>query len=293
MALNDIIRLLRPKEWTKNIIVFAAVVFAGGLGDPSRVVRSLAAFAALCVVSSAVYAANDAVDATRDAAHPLKRTRPVASGRIARPTAYAISGLLAAAGFALAALLGIDFLLVIAAYWLLQVVYSAVLKHVLIVDMLTIAAGFVLRAIAGAVVIDVVASPWLVLCTGLLALFLAAAKRRHELVLLEDSSEAHRPVLKEYSPEMLDSFMTTLAATTITSYALYGFFSSITPYYMMMGTVPFVIYGVLRYQYLVLRHDLGGRPAEVLLGDRPMLVAIGLWAASVILILYYLRPALT
>jgi len=293
VSFRDVVTLVRPKEWTKNTLVFAALIFARQLFEPALAIRAALAFVALCAVSSGVYAANDAIDADRDARHPVKRNRPVAAGRVSRGTAFALAIALVSAGLALSAFLDVVLLVTVALYLLLQVAYSAYLKHVLIVDMLAIAAGFVLRAIAGAVVIYVAASPWLVLCTGLLALFLAAAKRRHELVLLEGSSAEHRPVLEEYSPEMLDGFMTTLAATTITSYALYGFFASITPYYMMMSTVPFVVYGVLRYQYLVLRRQLGGRPAEVLLGDKPMLIAIALWLSTVVLILYVLRPALT
>ena len=168
----------------------------------------------------------------------------------------------------------------------MQLLYGAWLKHVAIVDMLTIAFGFVLRAVAGALVIEVEVSPWLVLCTGLLALFLATAKRRHELLLLQDQSGEHRPVLREYSAELLDSFMVTLSSATITSYALYTFFEHSPPGHAMMLTIPIVIYGVLRYQSLVLIGGGGGQPEEILLGDKPILAAVGLWALSAILILY-------
>ncbi len=293
MSSRDLILLMRPKDWTKNLLVFAAVVFVGDLFEPSHLLVVSLAFIALCLVSSGVYAANDAIDAPLDAEHPIKRDRPVAAGRVSRRTAFIVSGVLVVLGLALAAALEWHFLVVVLVYWFVQVAYSVRLKHVIIVDLLAIAAGFVLRAIAGAAVIGVFASPWLILCSGLLALFMAAAKRRHELILLEESSIDHRPVLAEYSAEMLDSIMTTLAATTISSYALYAYFSSMTPYYLMMSTVPFVIYGILRYQYLVLRHGLGGRPADALLGDRSILIAIGLWISYVVLILYVLRPALS
>jgi 4-hydroxybenzoate polyprenyltransferase len=168
----------------------------------------------------------------------------------------------------------------------MQLLYGVVLKNVAIVDMLVIAFGFVLRAVAGALVIAVPVSPWLVLCTGLLALFLATAKRRHELLLLREHSADHRPVLREYSAELLDSFMVTLSAATITAYALYTFFEARAPYYSMMLTIPFVIYGVLRYQSLVLMGGGGGRPEEVLLGDRPILATVLLWALAAVLVLY-------
>ncbi len=194
--------------------------------------------------------------------------------------------MLLVAGAALGFVVGLPFLAALGAYLVLQLFYAFALKHVAIVDMLAISAGFVLRAVAGAVAIAVPVSPWLILCTGLLALFLAAAKRRHELVLLRELSAGHRPVLSEYSAELLDSFMVTLSAATVTSYALYTFFETRAPHHMMMLTIPFVIYGVLRYQFLVLRKGGGGRPEDVLLGDGPILTDIVLWVLSAVAVLY-------
>jgi len=285
---KDIVRLVRPRQWTKNLAVFAALVFAGELNDPAAIRLVLLAFVALCFVSAALYAANDALDVERDRAHPIKRDRPVAAGRISVAQAWLIAAVLLAIGVGLSAWLGIAFLGCVAAYIIMQVLYVVWLKHVVIVDMIVIALGFTVRAVAGAAVLGVPVSPWLVLCTGLLALFLAAAKRRHELLLLGESSLAHREVLAEYSAELLDSFMVTLSAATITSYALYTFFEGRGPGSSMMLTIPLVMYGVLRYQYLVLRKDAGGRPEDVLLGDRPIMIDVALWVAAVIIILYAL-----
>ena len=285
------IRLVRPRQWTKNLIVFTALIFAGELLDPRRALTALGAFVALNLVSGGLYALNDARDAERDREHPIKCDRPVAAGRVSAAQAYALGGVMVAAGLALAAPLGTGFLSAVAGYVALQFLYGVGLKNIAIVDILVIALGFVLRAVAGSLVIDLPVSPWLVLCAGLLALFLATAKRRHELLLLRERSGDHRPVLREYSAELLDSFMVTLSAATITSYALYTFFEQRTPGYSMMLTIPFVIYGVLRYQSLVLIGGHGGRPEEILLSDRPILAAVVLWTLAAIVALYAL-PAM-
>jgi 4-hydroxybenzoate polyprenyltransferase len=286
MDLHAVIRLVRPRQWTKNLAVFAALIFAGELFDAPLAFKVTLAFIALNLVSGGLYAVNDAVDAERDRQHPIKKDRPVASGAVSRTQAFGVGGVMLAAGLGLSAVLEWQFLAAVLGYVAMQAAYGAVLKHVAIVDMLVIAFGFVLRAVAGALVIHVPVSPWLVLCTGLLALFLATAKRRHELLLLREHSADHRPVLREYTAELLDSFMVTLSAATITSYALYTFFEARAPYYSMMLTIPFVIYGVLRYQALVLMGGRGGRPEEVLLSDRPILVAVVLWVVAAVALLY-------
>lgn len=286
MQALDVMQLIRPRQWTKNLAVFAAIIFSGHLDEPLMLGTVALAFIALDLLSGGLYAVNDAMDAERDRQHPVKRDRPVASGRISVTQAYLTGTVMIVAGLGLSSVLGWRFLAAVAGYLALQILYGAILKHVAIVDMLVLAAGFVVRAVAGAFVIDVPVSPWLVLCTGLLALFLASAKRRHELLLLQDRSGAHRPVLREYSAELLDSFMVTLSAATITAYALYTFFEDRAPGYAMMLTIPFVIYGVLRYQSLVLISGHGGRPEEVLLGDRPIMATVVLWAAVAVGILY-------
>lgn len=197
-----------------------------------------------------------------------------------------IGAVLAVVGFAFAALVSPPFAATIAAYAALQLAYIFALKNIAILDMFVIAACFVLRAVGGAVAISVPVSQWLVLCAGLLALILAAAKRRHEIVLLQGESSGHRPVLSDYSAELFDSFMVTLSAATVTSYALYTFFETHVSHYLMMWTIPFVIYGVLRYQFLVLRKEGGGRPEEVLLSDRPILADVALWMLAAVGVLY-------
>jgi 4-hydroxybenzoate polyprenyltransferase len=289
--LSDVIYLMRPRQWTKNLAVFAGIVFSGKLFDPRLLAITVVAFASFCLVSSALYALNDVIDAERDRQHPVKCDRPVASRRMRASTALGISAVLLVTGGGLAFTLGLPFSAVVAAYVALQLLYTFALKNIAIVDMLVIAAGFVLRAVAGAVAIAVPVSPWLVLCAGLLALFLAAAKRRHEVLLLRELSYGHRPVLAEYSAELLDSFMVTLSAATVTSYALYTFFEAKAPAHLMMLTIPFVIYGVLRYQYLVLSKEGGGRPEEVLLGDGPILIDVVLWMIAAVAVLY-LAPRL-
>jgi len=286
MNVRAVFRLIRPRQWTKNLAVFAAVLFSHNIQNLDMLATVCLAFVALCFASSALYASNDAIDAERDRKHPTKCNRPVAAGEISVAQAWGIAGVFLAVSLGLSYLLGMSFLAAVVAYVVLQALYSVALKNIAIVDMLTIAAGFVIRAAAGALVIDVPVSPWLVLCAGLLALFLAAAKRRHELTLLRDTSREHRPVLAEYSAELLDSFMVTLSAATITSYALYTFFEAAAPHYLMMLTIPFVIYGILRYQMLVLMHGGGGQPEEILLGDKPILRCIVLWVVCTIAILY-------
>lgn len=286
MSLVEAAQLVRVRQWTKNLAVFAALVFSGKLFDGDKLGAVLLAFVALNLVSGGLYALNDAIDAQRDRVHPVKRDRPVARGAISAQAAVLLGTIMLAGGIALSAVLDTWFLAIVAGYLILQLLYAAGLKNVAIVDLIVIALGFVLRAVAGAVVIHVPVSPWLILCAGLLALFLATAKRRHELVLLDVNHGDHRPVLREYSPELLDSFMTTLSAATITSYALYTFFEARTPGYTMMLTIPLVIYGVLRYQWLVLKNDRGGRPEEILLTDRPILATVGFWTLAVIVLLY-------
>ncbi len=287
MRFSDVIRLVRPRQWTKNLAVFAGVLFAGHLTAPGLLLRVVLAFVALVLASSGLYAVNDATDAELDRQHPIKKDRPVACGRITRPQAYSLGIALDLAALALAWWLGWPFFACVAAYLVLQSAYSFGLKNIAIVDILVIAFGFVLRAVSGALVIAVPVSPWLVLCTGLLAIFLAAGKRRHEVVLLNGGSAEHRPVLAEYSAGLLESFMVTLSAATIASYALYTFFVRAEDNAMMV-TIPFVIYGLLRYQMLVLRKDAGGRPEEVFLNDVPILIDLGLWVASVVGVLYIL-----
>jgi 4-hydroxybenzoate polyprenyltransferase len=288
----DLFASLRPGQWTKNLLVFAGLIFAQGLHRPAQVGRVMLAFVIFCALSGSMYLINDVADAERDRSHPRKRHRPIASGRLSPGTAIGVAivliGLAFGGAFALSWRLG----MVAVAYAGLLTVYSAGLKHVVIVDALMIAAGFVLRALAGVVVIDAEFSHWLLLCTILLALFLTFGKRRHELLLLEGGAADHRPILSEYSPQLLDQMIAVVTASTLMAYALYTISPETTA---KLGTtnlpltIPFVLYGIFRYLYLLYRHDLGGNPSEHLLTDRALLVDVGLWGATVVLILYVTR----
>ncbi len=280
---------LRPHQWTKNLLVFAGLLFGQSLLDTEALVRSVAAFAIFCALSSAVYLFNDILDREGDRRHPLKAGRPIASGALPVSWASAVAALLTAGGLAAAGALGQAFFFVAAAYVALQALYSGPLKRIVIIDVLTIAAGFVLRAAAGAVAIDVPISHWLLVLTVLLALFLALSKRRHEIVLLADGAVNHRQILGEYSPYLLDQMISVVTASTLVAYAFY----TISPeteqrfHTTLLGlTLPFPLYGIFRYLYLVHRKDLGGSPSELLLTDRPLLICVALWALAVTAIIY-------
>jgi 4-hydroxybenzoate polyprenyltransferase len=288
----SLLRQLRPKQWTKNIIVFAGLIFAKKLGDPQAILLATAAFAIFCLLSSVVYVINDMLDIEADRRHPRKRFRPLAAGDITLGQARVIAGVLLLATLPPAFLLNPVFGLVAAVYFVSNLAYSLRLKHVVILDVFLIAAGFVLRAIAGAVVIRVEISPWFLLCTTLAALFLALTKRRHELVLLSTSAANHRKILEEYSTPLLEEMVAVVTSSTVISYSLYTFFAPNLPEnHAMMWTIPFVLYAVFRYLYLVYRKDLTGSPEEALLKDVPLLACIVLWGLTAIAILYFPWPS--
>jgi 4-hydroxybenzoate polyprenyltransferase len=280
---------LRPHQWTKNLVVLAALAFSKHLfDDPDAVVRAGVAFAVFCALSGAVYVVNDLVDLERDRLHPIKRARPIASGALPVPAARAAAAALFGVGLLVAWGLGPGFFLCAVAYLALNLAYSFGLKEVVILDVLAIAIGFVLRAVAGAVAIQVAFSEWLIVCTLLLALFLALAKRRHELVSLPDAA-AHRAILAEYSPYLLDQMIAVVTASCLTAYAFYTLAPETVGKYRtdrLALTIPFVIYGIFRYLYLVHRKEQGGSPSDVLLTDRPLLAATVLWGLVVVLIVY-------
>jgi 4-hydroxybenzoate polyprenyltransferase len=282
---------LRPAQWTKNLLVFAGLIFGRRLFDPAAALGAGAAFLVFCALSGVVYLVNDVLDRDSDRRHPLKAQRPIASGALPVAVAVAAAGVIAVAAVAAAALLGGRFALVAAAYLALNGAYSTVLKHVVIVDVLTLATGFVLRAMAGAVAIDVPISHWLFVCTILLALFVALAKRRHELVLLADDATGHRPILSEYTPYLLDQMIGVVTASTLMAYAFYTISPETEQKFgtSWLGlTIPFPLYGIFRYLYLVHRRQGGGSPAELLVSDRPLLTCVALWALSVVVIIYRL-----
>lgn len=284
---------LRPGQWTKNLLVFAGLVFSMNLFDPRMVARSLEAFVVFCALSAVVYLANDVVDRETDRRHPTKCQRPIASGALPVPLAIAAAGLIGSAAVVAAFALGQRFALVALGYLALQGLYSGSFKHIVIIDVLTIAIGFVLRAVAGAIVLDVAISQWLLVCTILLALFIALAKRRHELVVLADGATSHRPILGEYSAYLLDQMIAVVTASTLIAYIFYTISPETEQKFgtSWLGlTIPFPIYGIFRYLYLVHQREGGGSPAELLLNDRPLLACVTLWVVAVVLILY--RPFL-
>ena len=290
-AVASLIISLRPGQWTKNLLVFAGVLFGQRLLEPGAVGRSLAAFAIFCALSGAVYLVNDVADREQDRLHPLKKTRPIASGQVSVTQALVVAAVLCTGALAGAVAVGLPFALVAAAYVVLQALYSGPLKHIVILDVLTLATGFVLRAVAGAVAVDVEISNWLLVCTLLLALFIALAKRRHEIVLLAGDASSHRPILGEYSAYLLDQMIGVVTASTLIAYIFYTVSPETQAKFgtdWLGMTIPFPLYGIFRYLYLVHRREGGGSPADLLLTDRPLLVCVALWALAVALIIY--RP---
>jgi 4-hydroxybenzoate polyprenyltransferase len=274
---------MRPRQWTKNVLVFAGIVFAAKLGDAGRWADAGIAFIAFCAGSSAAYLVNDVRDAAQDRLHPTKSSRPIACGELAPRAALALAACLAVAAVALAAVLGLSALLYLGAFLALQAAYTLALKEVVLLDVMAIGGLFVVRAAAGADAVRVPISPWLLLCTALLALFLGLAKRRGELVLVGADATPGRPVLAGYSLELVDQLVSVVAASTVIAYALYTF--SARDSKAMMVTIPFVLFGVFRYLLLIHRHDLGEEPENVLLSDRPILFCVAGWAVAAALIL--------
>ena len=280
---------LRPSQWTKNLIVFGALGLSQRLLDVDAVLVSCAAFAIFCVLSGVVYLLNDIADREADRQHPLKRFRPIASGALPVPVAIGWALGLGLGGLAAAFWLRPIFGVVATSYVLLLALYSWQLKHIVILDVLTIAIGFVMRAAAGAVAIAVPISHWLYVLTILLALFLALSKRRHELVLLANGATSHRRILAEYSPYLLDQMIAVVSASTIVAYAFYTVSPETVQKFgtdRLMLTLPFPLYGIFRYLYLVHLKEGGGSPADMLLTDRPLLLCVALWTVAVAIIIY-------
>ncbi|MBI4497783.1 MAG: decaprenyl-phosphate phosphoribosyltransferase [Chloroflexi bacterium] len=293
-----LLQAMRPRQWTKNGTIFLALLFSvNQYWSPFDLVQATqllvltgAAFLVFCMLSSGEYLINDLADIDQDRLHPAKRLRPLASGRLRASVALAAAVVLLVGGIGLAFVLQRGFGIVATGYAVLMLAYTAVLKHTVILDVFTLAAGFVLRVVAGAVVIAVPISPWLYLCTVLGALFLGLAKRRHELTLLEQGATAHRPVLEEYSPRLLDQMIAVVTPSLVIAYSLYTFTAESLPRnHAMMLTIPFVLYGIFRYLYLVHNKQQGGRPEEVLLSDLPLIIDIVLWLATAGIILVLFR----
>jgi 4-hydroxybenzoate polyprenyltransferase len=274
---------LRPRQWSKNLLVFAGIVFAAKLGDAVRWGEAFAAFGAYCAISSAAYLANDVRDREEDRRHPLKRERPIARGELSPRTALVLAVVLAGVAVAIAALLGLASLGLLLGFAALQGAYTLGLKHVVLLDVLAIGALFVVRAAAGAEAVDVRISPWLLLCTALLALFLALAKRRGELVLVGGQATPGRPVLEGYSLELVDQLVGIVASSTVIAYSLYTV--TARPSKALMATIPFVLFGIFRYLLLIHRDDVGEEPEQVLLTDVPIILTVCGWAVTAALIL--------
>ena len=274
---------LRPRQWTKNLLLFAGLLFAAKLGDATPWQEAFLALWVYCAASSAAYLVNDVRDAPHDRAHPVKCLRPVASGELPTRTALGIAAVLVVLAFGGAAVLGWGSVAFLAGFIALQVAYTAGLKHLVLIDVLAIAGLFVIRASAGAEAVDVRISPWLLICTGLLALFLALGKRRAELVLVGADEAPGRPVLEGYSLVLVDQLVSVVAASTVIAYSLYTFTARDSK--AMMVTVPFVVYGVFRYLLLLQRRELGEEPENVLLTDVPLLLTIAAWALTCAIVL--------
>jgi 4-hydroxybenzoate polyprenyltransferase len=307
--MRELLREMRPKEWIKNIFIFAAIAFArdqqNGVPlwqEPDKILIVAAAFVLFCMAASAIYLINDLVDIQKDRAHPKKRYRPLASGRLSPAVARAAAAALLVIALPAAFLLDFsdhiagrsflhnyDFGVALISYVLIQgVAYSYYLKNIVLLDVFTIAAGFVLRAVAGALVLDINITYWLLMCMGLLALFLGLAKRRAELMLLESGAGEHRRILDEYSLPMLDQMISIITAATIIAYTLFTTSAETLPrrpFPVMLVTVPIVIYLIFRYLYLMYKHGEGGSPADLVLKDVPFIAAGALWGALVLAIL--------
>ena len=287
--LSAVLISLRPEQWTKNLLVFAGLLFGGRLLDASAALAAAWTFVLFCALSGAIYLFNDVRDRDGDRRHPIKRTRPIAAGVLRPSTALITATTLVAAGIAGAVVVTPVLAGVAAAYTALLLLYTFAFKHLVIIDVMTIAAGFVLRAIAGAVAVGVPFSSWLLACTTLLALFLALSKRRHELVLLGGGADEHRPILNEYSPYLLDQMISVVTASTVIAYTVYATSPDTAA---RLGTshlgvtVPFVLYGIFRYLYLVHQKQGGGSPSTLLLSDRPLLLCVGLWVGTVAALMY-------
>lgn len=283
-----LLKTMRPKQWMKNAFVLAAVVFDRQLLNPQSILRSLAGFFLFCFLSSSIYIINDIFDVEADRAHPYKRNRPIASGKLPIPIAWGAAIGLVIVTLTASFLLSTGFGWIALAYFLINLAYSNWLKHITLIDVLIIAAGFVLRVAAGVNLIVVERfSPWLYVVTTLFALYIGFGKRRAELTLLAENANDHRRVLNGYSIPFLDQLITIVSGTTIVAYSLYTFSAPNLPEnHAMMLTVPFVLYGIFRYLYLIQIKQSGGAPEEILFADRPLQVTVALWALSILIIFY-------
>ena len=289
--LTHLLKAMRPRQWIKNLLVFSALLFDQQLFALKPLLSILAGFILLCLAASSVYLINDIVDAEQDRQHPKKKNRPIASGALSLRTAQISILVLLSLALGFGFLLDLAFGLILLGYILLNLLYSIYLKHIPIIDVMVLASNFLLRVSAGVLLITVQRfSPWMYVCVTLLALFVGLGKRRAEMVLLTDQANSHRKVLDGYTIPFVDHLLSIVSSTTIVSYSLYTFSAENLPNNnLMMLTIPFVIYGIFRYLYLIHVEGSGGAPEDLLLSDRPLMATVILWSLSVVLILY-LQP---
>lgn len=286
LFIQNIVKSMRPKQWTKNLLIFAAPIFSGKLFQGSILQKTIVGFFVLCLISGSIYILNDVVDRKRDIYHPKKRNRPIASGKLSPKAAITAFIFIASFSFAVSLYLGRLFFLFVLSFFTLQIFYSFYLKNIVLIDVFSIAAGFLIRALAGSAIAGVSMSSWLFICAVLLALFLGFGKRRHELISLEGSVN-HRSVLSHYNMELLDSLIIIVSSSVIVCYALYTFFSSTSERHpALLYSIPFVVYGIFRYLYLIYSKKLGGNPEEILLSDLPLLIDVLIWLCVVFLAIY-------
>jgi len=289
---KDILISIRPAHWVKNLVVFAALIFAQVYMIPGKVYLAIVAFIAFNLGTSAVYLINDIFDRENDKMHPVKSNRPIAAGRISAPSATIIAMIFLLASILTAFYINNITMIALIVYIALNLAYSAVLKHLVIIDVMTIATGFVLRAAAGGFAIGVPVSAWLLVCTILLALFLGFGKRRHELTLLTENAAVHRKSLEHYSTPFLDQMISVVTASTVVAYAFYTLSPEVVEKFgthWLSLTIPFVLYGIFRYLYLIFHKEMGGSPTKLLLTDPPLILCVILWLGSVLLVLNFAK----
>lgn len=286
MNIQGIIQLIRPKQWIKNSFIFAAIIFSGNFLNLKMLSYNIITFLLFCMTSSSVYILNDIVDIDKDRCHPKKKFRPLPSGKVTIKSAVIVDILIVISVVVLSlAYLDIRILCIFIIYFLINILYSYKLKNIVIIDVMIITFGFVLRVESGSIATGVQVSPWLFLCTILLSLFLGLNKRKSEIITLKDKSANHRRILEEYSVEMIDKMLTIVTPSILMAYSLYTF-SSIQSK-TMMYTIPFVLYGIFRYEYLVDKENVGGKPEDVFGNDLPFLINILLWVISSLIIIYF------
>ncbi|HCL4549687.1 decaprenyl-phosphate phosphoribosyltransferase [Clostridium botulinum] len=286
MDIKGIIALMRPKQWIKNFFVFAAIIFSGNLTNEIILKNNIITFILFCLTSSTIYILNDIVDLEKDKKHPEKKNRPLPSGRVSKSTAIIMNiVILFTVLFCSYKFVDYRIMYIYLLYIVMNIFYCFKLKNVVILDVMVITFGFVLRMESGSLATKVSVSPWLFLCTILLSLFLALNKRKSEIITLKDNRGSHRKILEEYSVELIDNMLTIVTPSILISYCIYTFSSVQSK--RMMYTIPFVLYGIFRYQYLMNNHNLGGKPEDVFGKDKPFLVNMVLWVISVVVIIYF------